>query len=121
MKVDTVLSSPELNQSQTLSSCGCKAKVNKHDFVPGKLYCTRSIVLSLISERPTQPDAFSSAAPKQGTDTHFNTSESIYTADRQTVAGMYILKRPLLEIGCKDVTLQRQLKLVNQNIYTYLR
>lgn len=121
MKVDTVLSIPEQNQSQTVSSCGCtKAKVNKH-FVPGKLYCTRSTVLSLISERQTQPHAFSSVAPKQGTDTHFNTLESIYTADRQTVAGMYIFERPLLERGCKDVALQRRLKFINQNIYSYSR
>lgn len=36
------------------------------------------------------------------------------------MAGTYILERPLLERGFKDVALQRQLKLVNQNIYTYL-
>lgn len=67
------------------------------------------------------PHAFSSAAPGQDSDTHFNASESPYTTDSQTVAVMYIPEQPLLERGCEDVALRRQLKRFNENLDTCLK
>lgn len=55
-----------------------------------------SSLLSLISEGHSPPHAFSSASPKQGSRTHFNTSESLYTTDSQAAAVMYISEQPLL-------------------------
>jgi len=75
----------------------------------------------LISEGQNHAHAFSSAAPGQGSNTHFNTSESPYTTDRQTVAVTYIPEQPLLERGCEDVVLRRQLKVFNENLDTCLK
>lgn len=84
-------------------------------------FSTQPNVLSLISEGQSQPHAFSSDTPGQGSDTHFNTSESPYTTDRQTEAVMYIPEQPLLERGCEDVVLRRQLKWCNENLDTCLK
>lgn len=56
-----------------------------------------SSVLSLISEGQSPPHAFSSASPKQGAHTRFNTLGSLYTTDSQTAAVMYIPQQLLPE------------------------
>lgn len=77
-------------------------------------------VLSWISEGQNHAHAFSSAAPGQGSDTHFNTSESPYTTDREE-AVMHIPEQPLLERGWEDVVLRRQLKRFNEKLDTCLK
>lgn len=76
-------------------------------------------LLSLISEGQSPPHAFSSVSPKQGSRTHFNTSETLYTTDSQAAAVMYIPEQPLLEVGIEGVLLRRRLTQFNVNLDTY--
>lgn len=84
-----------------------------------------SSLLSLISEGHSPPHAFSSASPKQGSRTHFNTSESLYTTDSQAAAVMYISEQPLLWGVClRGVLLRRRLTQFDVNLdtcFSYLR
>lgn len=79
-----------------------------------------SSLLSLISEGQSSPHAFSSASPKQGACTRFNTSESLYTTDSQAAAAMYIPEQLLSERAVQGDLLNRRFTQLNVNLDTCL-
>lgn len=79
-----------------------------------------SSLLSLISEGQSSPHAFSSASPKQGACTRFNTSESLYTTDSQAAAAMYIPEQLLSGRAVQGDLLSRRFTQLNVNLDTCL-
>lgn len=79
-----------------------------------------SSLLSLISEGQSPPHAFSSASPKQGACTRFNTSESLYTTHSQAAAVMYIREQLLSKRVIQGVLSKRRLTQFNVNLDTCL-
>lgn len=79
-----------------------------------------SSLLSLISEGQSSPHAFSSASPKQGACTRFNTSESLYTTDSQAAAAMYIPEQLLSERAVQGDLVNRRFTQFNVNLDTCL-